>query len=223
MEIILTQNILFYVAILFTAFYNLMAISDVVFYKFGLNNYNFINFIIKLMGFIHTIFICNLCYNFRTGRIEKEVFIENLDITKAYFVYDIIVMTYYHTYIREYEKLLIHHIILLIGLYSDKIALYPELVAQGFFAEVTNLPLMLGWVLLKTHQSNTTLFFTNGILLLLCFLFYRVINFTDLFLKSLNITDKYHEILFIFIIMIINIFWFGKLMDKFFKTLLGRS
>lgn len=223
MEILITQDTIYAISAFFITFYKFYTIGETIFDKYYFQQRDFINFTIKIISIIHTILICILCYKHSIGNIEDEIFVKRIDITKGYLIYDIFCMLYNREYVLEFDKLILHHSILLAGLYTDKLSLYPAFVSQGFMAEITNLPLTLGWFLIKKGKQNTLLFYTNAVFLLGTFFVYRVLNFTDLFLKSLNMTDQWYEIGFVFIIMILNILWFIKLLDKFFKTLLRRS
>ena len=222
MKIIISEKSLYSISGFFIIFYKLYSVG-LNYNKYNFSQKDFINFNMKLVGLVHTIFICFNCYYFTTGKLDEDTFLERFDISKGYFIFDIFCMLYYRNHIIDFEKLILHHLILILGLHSDKFALYPQFVSQGFFAEITNIPLLLGWFLIKKGKQNTILFYTNAFLLLLSFFIYRVYNFTDLFVKSLNLTEKYYEMAFVFIIAILNIIWFIKLLDKFFKTLLGRS
>ena len=82
-------------------------------------------------------------------------------------------------------------------------------------AEITNIFLYFGWLLLKKGYEKSILFLLNGVILITLFLIYRVINFTNLFIFSLAVKNARFEQIFIFIIAMLNTYWFVKLLEKF--------
>ena len=108
-----------------------------------------------------------------------------------------------------------HHIVLLAGLYTNNLYLYPQYYANGLLAEITNPFLYIGWFLVKKKWTHNLVFVINGLLLLILFFIYRVLNFTHLFIIGLTISKNHSDYLLMLTIMMLNIYWFLKLFEKF--------
>lgn len=217
MDLLIETETLKYLFLFIISFYNFKIIGNI--FQFNITEKTLVNLLSKIMSLIHSIYIVSSCMNFNENKISENTFINSLNVTKAYLLYDIFVMTYYRNYVMEYKKLMLHHIILFLGLYSNKVHEIPLFVSKGLMAEITNVPLTIGWILIKRKKEKSMVFILNGFILLTLFFIYRVINFTNLFLLSLNITDKMYEMSFVGIIMLVNIYWFTKLLQKFFTSL----
>ena len=148
--------------------------------------------------------------------MPKKIFLNHLDITRAYLIYDTVIMNIYSDYIFHYRLMLIHHLIFLFGMSTSLIEIYPHYTAQALMAEVTNIPLYVGWVMLKKGYQRSKILLINGIIVLVLFFKYRVYNFTKLFYISLAIENGKVGTGVIFIIMMLNIYWFVKLFEKVF-------
>lgn len=199
-------------------FLNLKIGGKFFFNSFGFSHKDYINLISRINSIIHTIIITNICNNFLTGKINQEIFIENLEITKAYIIYDFLILFYYFKEMNSPYLMIIHHIVFLISLFSNKLNMYPYYVAEGLFSEITNIPLYMCWFLLKIKKTKISLFLTNSVITITLFYKFRVITFTKLFLISLS-EQEHNESIILFIIMSLNIYWFVLLIMKFMESI----
>ena len=211
---------LFHYFILFSLnFVNLKILGDYFFHSFRFSQKTYVNLLGKINSIIHSIIIVSACLNYNSGKIEEYNFYDYLEVTKAYLIYDIFMMTFYYHHMVNYYQTLIHHILLLSALFMPSIKQYPEYVSQGLVAELTNIPLYFGWLLIQIDRKKSILFVINALLLLTLFLKFRVMNFIQLWLIAL--AEKLQiEAMFIFILALLNTYWFIKLLEKFFKTII---
>lgn len=186
----------------------------------GLSRKDVINFVLKLNSIIHTCVICKSSFLYLNGDVEKETYLLSLDVSRGYLLYDMAMIVIYSKYVSEVKLTLLHHSIFFLGLYNPIINDYTELVAKGLMSEITNPFLYLGWFLLKIKHHKTFLFILNGFVLMTLFLIKRVFNFTNLFIVSLVVKDAgIGESMTCFLLMLMNIYWFVKLMEKFFTSI----
>jgi hypothetical protein len=111
-------------------------------------------------------------------------------------------------------QMLIHHLILFIGTYNYYVILYPYQIALALLSETSNQFLYIGWFLIKKNLKNTMIFKINGIILLILFFLFRVINFTYLSFFIFTNCSFYENILFL-PITLLNYYWFFLLVKKF--------
>lgn len=214
------NQILLYTLFFTLNLYNFQLIGKFFFNSFGFNNKDLYNFVSKINSIIHAIYIVIVSKHFIHDNIDKNTFLESLDVTKAYLIYDTLTMVLYYKYVSSLPLMVCHHLAFLLSLFSKSVENYPKFVALGLIAEITNLSLYFGWFLMKKRLGDSILFIINGVLLITTFFYYRVFNFTSLFLIVLSLPDKKNETLFIFIIMLLNIYWFTRLIEQFIKSLL---
>ena len=175
-----------------------------------LSNKDYIQLIGKINSVIHanTVVIMSLLFIFNI--IEEENWIKCLDITRGYCLYDTLMILYYTPKDRN---MIIHHLMLFFGTYSDFVSVYPMNVSYALIAESTNQHLYFGWLLIKKGKDKTWYFNINAVILLSMFLVFRVINFTYLFIFTLQ-KCSYLEPLAILPILLLNYYWFGLLLHK---------
>lgn len=188
---------------------------------FGFNNKNLINFILKINSIIHGLIIWYISIRYLSNNVEEETFLHYIEMSKGYLIYDTLMTLYYHKYVNGLKLMIIHHSLFFVALHSPLLVIYKHLAAQALKAEITNVFLYFGWFLLKKRWNNSIIFFINAGILLTLFLQYRVLNFTNLFIVSLSIEGVIMERIFIFVLMIMNIYWFVRLLEKFFISLLN--
>ena len=142
-----------YIGVFSLIFYNFRSI--VLFYPnfFGLNYQDSLSFISKIVSVIHSIYICRLSQNLLDNTITNQEFIDGLVVSKAYFIYDLIMIPLYFYDNKECMNMVIHHIVLLLGLNNKLVYIQPKYYAMGLMAEITNPFLYLGWYLLKKNRG----------------------------------------------------------------------
>lgn len=153
--------------------------------------------------------------------------IDNYDIKQAFFIS----MSYYLAdlyYIIDSTKKLTrldyftichHNIMIFFHIYVfnqfnpilENIFLY--YLNRGFFAEYSLLPLNYSWYLVNTKQENTKKMLISSIVTLILYFITRTINFTHL-LYNILYDGLILESIVIFPLMIINHYWFYKLIYK---------
>ena len=207
--------------VLFTFnFVNIYFIGSRFANNFGLLYKDFISFVLKINSVIHGLCICVISVKYLQNHITSDVFLSYIEITRGYLFYDLIMIIIFRKKISDFKLILIHHLIFFTALHSPLLCEHPILVAKGLCAEVTNLFLYLGWYLVKIRRDNSALFFVNGALLLMLFFIYRVLTFVNLFVLSLGVENIVIEQVCLFGIMLLNLIWFVKLLEKFFTSLI---
>ena len=178
--------------------------------KFNLSEKDYIQLVGKINSVIHAKIVVVMSILFLCGLIDSETWIQCLEVTRGYCLYDTIMILYYTPKDRN---MIIHHAMLFFGSYSNFISIYPEQTAFGLLAESTNQYLYLGWLLIKKGKENHWAFKVNAVLLLSMFLVFRVINFTSLFIFTLQ-NCSYLEPLAVLPILLLNYYWFYLLLRK---------
>ena len=86
-------------------------------------------------------------------------------------------------------------------------------------SELAVIPLNYGWYLINTKQQKTKLFYIDGIITLFVYFFSRVVNLT-LILYFAWLDNLIYYSLIGLPLVILNYFWFCKLLSKCFLMLL---
>ena len=178
--------------------------------RINLSEKDFIQLIGKINSVIHATIVVVMSVLFLFNLIDTETWVKCLEVTRGYCLYDAIMILYYTPKDRN---MIIHHTMLFFGSYSNFISIYPDQVAYGLLAEITNQHLYFGWLLIKKGKDKTWYFNVNAVILLVFFLIFRVINFTYLFVYTLY-NCSYLEPLAILPILLLNYYWFGLLLHK---------
>ena len=189
---------------------------------YGLYNYDYLRNIInltekdyvqllgKINSVVHATIVVVMSIMLILGLIDASTWVMCLSVTRGYCLYDTLMILYYTP---KYRNMIIHHLMLFFGTYSSFIMIYPEIAAYGLLAESTNQHLYLGWLLIKKGKENHWFFKVNAVILLSMFLVFRVLNFTYIFIFTLQ-NCSYIEPLVISPIMLLNYYWFGLLLQK---------
>ena len=214
-KIIISDEMMQYGFFFIINFFTLLFSLKTFFNSFGLSYKNLIQLIVKINSIIHGLIICYISQRYLSNTVTDEIFMNYIEMSKAYLVYDMWIMVYYHKYIPGLKLGFVHHLLFFVSLYSPFLSTHKELAAKALTAEITNLFLYFGWLLLKKGYGKSMVFLLNGVILITLFLIYRVLNFTNLFIISLAVKNARFEQIFIFIITAMNIFWFVKLLEKF--------
>jgi len=173
------------------------------------------NSYLKLINYInsciHAKIVYVLSFLLLMNFIDVSVWSNCLDVTRGYCFYDTLMILYQNP--LDYQ-MLIHHLILFIGTYNYYVILYPYQIALALLSETSNQFLYIGWFLIKKNLKNTMIFKINGIILLILFFLFRVINFTYLSFFIFTNCSFYENILFL-PITLLNYYWFFLLVKKF--------
>ena len=112
-----------------------------------------------------------------------------------------------------YNETLIHHIIFILFILNYEYL--KKTLAIGILSEISTLVLNRTWMLYQLKLTNSNTFKNNCILLLILFFIFRIISFTGLFIYYYPIKNIFIYKMMIFIIVILNYYWFYKLCLKF--------
>jgi len=164
--------------------------NDYIRNKINLPEKDYIQLIGKINSVIHANIVVVMSILLICDLIDSELWIQCLEITRGYCLYDTIMILYFTPKDRI---MIIHHTLLFLGTYSNFISIYPEQAAYGLLAEITNQNLYFGW--------------------LIGFLIFRVINFTYLFIFAVY-NCSYAEQLALIPILLMNYYWFCLLLHK---------
>lgn len=184
--------------------------NDYIRNKINLPELDYIQLVGKINSVIHATIVVVMSVLFLFGSIDSETWIQCLEVTRGYCLYDTVMILYYTPKDRN---MIIHHLMLFFGSYSNFISIYPEQVAYGLLAESTNQHLYFGWLLIKKGRDKTWYFNANAVILLVMFLIFRVINFTYMFIFAVQ-NCSYIEPLAILPILLLNYYWFCLLLHK---------
>lgn len=176
----------------------------------NLNNSSYNKLTSYINSCVHAKIVYVLSFLFLINVIDVSIWKICLDITRGYCFYDTLMVLFNDPY--DYQTL-IHHIFLFIGTYSYYITLYPHQTAIALLSEITNQFLYIGWLLIKKDLKDTIYFKINGMILLISFFLFRIINFTYLLYFLITYCDIYNSIIFI-PITLLNYYWFYLLIQK---------
>jgi len=216
----ISKEVLVITLLFFLNFINMKFVSEKML-RVRVSQKTLINGISKINSIIHSIIIVIVSSNFINNKISEETFIANLTVTRAFLLYDFITMCFYYNYFPGVKLALLHHLVFFIGMHVNTINIYPQLAAQGLRAEITNIPLYFGWFLIKVGMMRHPIFVLNAFMLLTLFFVYRVYNFTQLFLIAFGMRDTEVETSVLCVIMLLNIYWFTKLLEKFYTSVIN--
>ena len=146
--------------------------------------------------------------------ITEDVWSYFLTITFYFCIQDLFLITnHYSTFKKYYLETLLHHIIFLTVIWNFK--LFPKGVAFGLLSESSTFFLNKTWMMYQIKDYNSQKFKNNCLILLFLFFFLRVINFSIIFLYFFKIPNIFIYKNMLFIIVILNYYWFYKLYLKF--------
>lgn len=144
-------------------------------------------------------------------------FIDVLDMFRDYFLYDIVNMTVFSSF-RKNIPFYIHHLIFLISYfnYYEYLIDFRIHLVKILACEITQFFLINCWFLHK-FTNYRSLLRINGILLLITFFIFRIINFLYHTFISFYILPDYmfYTSYLLIIITSLNIYWFYLLYKMF--------
>lgn len=144
-------------------------------------------------------------------------YVDVLDMFRDYFLYDIVNMTVFSPF-RRNIPFYVHHMLYLISyfnFYDDLIDLRIHF-SKILFCEITQFFLINCWYIHK-FTNYRSLLKINGILLLLTFFVFRVINFVYHTILSFYIlpNSMWYVSYLLIILSSLNIYWFNLLKKMF--------
>lgn len=150
---------------------------------------------------------------------DFDVIYNNLinGISVGYLIFD----SYRAIKYKELEYI-IHHLVVISAIFPTILnemnqyqlpEYYHYLIARAFLSESSTIFLNNCWLLIKQNKKSSTEFIFNSIMLLILFLVFRVINFTLIFYRLIQL--EYYSYLSLHVpLTILNYIWFYKLMLK---------
>ena len=215
MNIIASDEMIQYGFFFIMNFFTLLFGIKTLFNSFGLSYKNLVQLVLKINSIVHGIIIWYVSLRYLSNTVTDETFLHYVEMSKAYAIYDTFIMIYYKKYIPGLAMGLLHHMLFIFALHSPFLQNHKKFAAKALSSEITNIFLYFGWILLKKGYQKSMIFLINGGILITLFLNNRVLNFTNLFITSLAVKGAIYEQIFMFIITIMNIYWFVKLLEKF--------
>lgn len=181
----------------------------------------------KLAGYINTYIFAFyvvssiiLMYFYNDDYQFIDNYVDLLDMFRDYFIYDIVNMTVFSSF-RKNIPFYIHHSIFLISYfyYYDYLFDFRLHLTKILFCEITQFFLINCWFLHKFTNYRTLLKF-NGLLLLITFFLFRVVNFTYHTILSFYIlpNSMYYTSYLMFTLTGLNIYWFKLLLEMFHRV-----
>jgi hypothetical protein len=175
----------------------------------------------RLISVLHTFYICLFSFSNLFGYISLEYFLTKIYYTRSYLIYDLLLVTYFRRYYKDYKTIIFHHVAFLtcLNLLTDY-----TLLPLGLIAETTNFFLHPSWMLYKLNMSDKYIFKIVSTCLYLSFFIFRILNFLYILYIVLNEYNKHHmfEIISLVAIYILNLNWFRILTIKFNKILTNK-
>lgn len=174
---------------------------------------------------IYSIFIVyhslNYCYNYHYygNTLEDDKYFEKINIlTATYALYDS-----YRAFKKKEIQYIVHHFIMFICVLpmftlNNHPKYYHYYIARALSSESSTIFLNNCWLLIKNNKLDTSLFKVNSLLTLLCFTFFRIINFT-LIIYNIYYLEYYNYILCALPLTLMNYYWYYKLILKYISVL----
>lgn len=206
---IFTINLNFFL----TFFFGYISILEIL--KKTRINKNIVNQLsIKIISCIHSVISFYGAYLYLYELIDYELWNNKyLMISKAYVIYDSIVLIC----AKQPIQYLFHHFIFYIGI-SFNFFDFSKYIAILLLAEITNINLNIGWLMVNTNYNRNIFFNINAFILLLLFFVFRVLNHIYIsYITIFELFPKYgFKLIYIclFGLTFLQFYWFKKLLDK---------
>jgi hypothetical protein len=185
----------------------------------NIDNYKPVEWITREISSLHTLITVCGSILFLFNFIDENIWSYFLTISFYFCAQDLLLISiHYNTFKKFYNETLIHHLIFMYVVYNFK--LFPKTLAFGLLSESSTYFLNKTWMMyqLKDQDKNiikSNKFKYNCIILMILFFLFRVINFSIIFLYYLKIPNIFIYKNMLFIIVILNYYWFYKLYLKF--------
>ena len=169
----------------------------------------------RIVSSSHAVILSFFSTLYLIGIVDYSYWTSYLPICSSFGVFDLSLITYYYSIFKKgYIPTLVHHTLLIFG----PMVLTPQnsyLMAQAFLFETTVPILDFNWYLYHINQRNSTLFKTNSLVSILCFLIFRIANNCYLLMHSVKYSLIVQFISLLFLIL--NTYWFFNLIKLFVK------
>lgn len=188
-------------------------------YKLKLNK----SVIETFINSLHAVFISISSFVFLFKYMEEKLYENVLIISFSYLFYDILKLIFYKKKTKINLQLIFHHSIVLLNLiplFINELRIidnYIHITALLYMSELSTIFLNLSWCLKETKKQDTKLFKYSGlstiILFIPCRLFISKYVFYILYKKSYFNSYMFFNSIF----LILNYFWFYKLIQNYFE------
>ena len=141
-------------------------------------------------------------------------------ISAGYALFDM-----YRAIQRKELEYIVHHLIIFLaiipsglselGLYELPYNYY-YMIARAFLSESSTIFLNNSWLLLKNNLDDTKSFYISCVMVLFCFTFFRIINFTNI-TYILYLDQNYSFMILVLPMTILNYYWYYKLTQKYIE------
>lgn len=153
---------------------------------------------------------------FYYGIISSNTFINSMYINQTYFILDTLQLIYNHKTNKIAKEMIFHHSISIVTI-TYILTYTPEkfynLIACGFLAEVSTIPLNIAWTLNEIEKTDNNLYKLSSLSTIILYIPFRLIN-----LPYISITLFKHKMYYLTFIALnisgLNYYWFYKLIKK---------
>lgn len=171
---------------------------------------------------IHSSFITIFAILFLTQQISLARWRHALNITRGYFLYDILCVIIFPNVSDSSQQsffYIFHHIFLLLAI--ALLTNYPRTIAIGFLSEIPIPFLSVFWYLDQWQAYDATLYYPLGVCTLVLYFIFRVCNLTYLFISRVQIKkDNMHvKAMTCIPILLLNYYWFYFMTKEALKIL----
>ena len=111
--------------------------------------------------------------------------------------------------------MLVHHVLFTIIVLTARDT-HPVELAYGLLAELTNIPMNIGWFMIQTNSTDSFGFRFVTVVCLLMYFLTRVVNFTVLVYTAM-LKAEYAVVILGGILTAMNYYWFSLLVRKSYQ------
>ena len=168
----------------------------------------------KIMSSLHAIIMAISSYNYLNNKITVNFYIEFLLLSVGYCIYDI--NNVIRINLKNKKELIFHHILLILcilGTIYDNNENIFHLLGVNIFSEISTTFLNVSIYLYETNRYNNIFFKFNAFLLVVTYLFFRVLSGFYCILFLIKLRTKY--LIPQIIMTYMNINWLSKLILKY--------
>ena len=161
---------------------------------------------------IHSLLISVSCTLYLLNFLSKSYNSFCINLSIGYTIYDMtIVINHYDKF--DWKGITLHHTAMIL-LLSGRESYFNE-VSIGLLSEISTVFLNISWILYQSNRTDNIFFKINSITVLIFYFFTRVLNFPYLtYVSIVNYDLHYIFCVMIFLLSILNIYWFKLLILK---------
>jgi len=177
----------------------------------------------QLLSALHAIYIFNESI-FYLYNENQELYMNSLTYSIIYFSIDIIHIILFDRNNKMKREMVLHHIIPIYIIspyiyYNNQISEeYLRLLAFTFLSEASTVPLNICFIMNKIGKTKNIIFKISGTMVLLLFIPFRLIMHPFVFCKLLYMNQYLYSGIEL-ILLLLNYYWFGKLLKKFISSI----